>query len=50
MIACADESGLASQSVYGRTWGLCGQTPVLQVASGRFRLHLLAASSSGGQL
>ncbi len=50
MIACADESGLASQSVYGRTWGPCGQTPVVQVASGRFRLHLLAASSPEGQL
>ncbi len=50
MIACADESGLASQSVSGRTWGLCGQTPVVQVASGRFRLNLLAAISPEGQL
>ncbi len=50
MIACADESGLAPQSVSGRTWGPCGQTPVGRVASGRFRLHLLAVSSPEGQL
>ncbi len=50
MIAFADESGLAAQSVYGRTWGPCGQTPVVQVASGRFRLNLLAAISPEGQL
>ncbi len=50
VIAFADESGLASQSVYGRTWGPCGQTPGGQVASGRFRLHLLAAGSPEGQL
>ncbi len=50
LIACADESGLAAQSVSGRTWGSCGQTPVVQVASERFRLNLLAASSPEGQL
>ncbi len=50
MIAFADESGLAAQSVCGRTWGPCGQTPVVQVARGRFRLHLLAAISPEGQL
>ncbi len=33
LIACADESGLAAQSVYGRTGGPCGQTPVGRVAS-----------------
>ncbi len=49
MIAFADESGLAAQSVSGRTGGPCGQTPVVRVASGRFRLHLLAASSPEGQ-
>ncbi len=49
MIAFADESGLASQSVSGRTGGPCGQTPVVRVASGRFRLHRLAASSPEGQ-
>ncbi len=48
LIACADESGLAAQSVSGRTGGPCGQTPVGRVASGRFRL--LAASSPEGQL
>ena len=33
LLACADESGLAAPSVYGRTGGLCGQPPVGQVAS-----------------
>ncbi len=50
LLACADESGLAAQSVSGRTGGPCGQTPVVRVASGRFRLNLLAAISSEGQL
>ncbi len=50
MIAFADESGLAAQSVSGRTWGPCGQTPVGRVASGRFRLPRLAAGSPEGQL
>ncbi len=50
MIAFADESGLAAQSVSGRTWGPCGQTPVGRVAGGRFRLPRLAASSPEGQL
>ncbi len=50
LIAFADESGLASQSVYGRTWDPYGETPVVRVASGRFRLHLLAAISPEGQL
>ncbi len=50
LIACAAESGLAEQSVSGRTGGPCGQTPVGRVASGRFRLPWLAAISSEGQL
>ncbi len=50
MLACAAESGLAAQSVSGRTGGPCGQTPVGRVAGGRFRLHRLAASSPEGQL
>ncbi len=50
MIGCTDESGLAALSVYGRTGGLCGQTPVVRVAGGRFRLHRLAASSPEGRL
>ncbi len=48
LIACADESGLAAQSVSGRTGGPCGQTPGGRVAGGRFRLNLLAASSPEG--
>ncbi len=50
MIAFADESGLAAQSVFGHAGGSRGQTPVVRVASGRFRLHRLAASSPEGQL
>ncbi len=50
LLACADESGLASQSVSVRTGGPCGQAPVVRVAGGRFRLPLLAASSPEGQL
>ncbi len=50
MIACAAESGLAAQSVSGRTWGPCGQTSVVRVAGGCFRLRRLAASSPEGQL
>ncbi len=50
LLACAAESSLAAQSVCGRTGGLCGQTPVGRVASGRFRLHQRAASSPEGQL
>ncbi len=50
LLACADESGLAAQSVCGCPGGMRGQTPVVRVASGRFRLHLLAASSPEGQL
>ncbi len=48
MIAFADESGLAAQSVSGRTRGPCGQSHVGRVTSGRFRLHRLAASSPEG--
>ncbi len=50
LLACAAESGLAAQSVSGRTGGPCGQTPVGRVARGRFRLPRLAASSPEGQL
>ncbi len=50
MLICADESGLAAQSVFGRTGGSRGQTPIVRVAGGRFRFHLLAASSPEGQL
>ncbi len=45
MIVFAAESGLAAQSVSGRPGGSRGR-----VASGRFRLHRLAASSPEGQL
>ncbi len=50
LLACADESGLAAPSVFGRLGGNCGQTPRGRVASGRFRRHQLAASSPEGQL
>ncbi len=40
---------MAAQSVFGRSGGLRGQTPIVRVASGRFRLHRLTASSPEGQ-
>ncbi len=50
MIVCADEFGLAAPSVSGRSGGIRGQTPLVQMASGCLRLQRLAASSPEGQL
>ena len=47
-IVFADESGLSSQCVYGRTWGIKGKTPVVRVANSRFRLNMFAAISPEG--
>ena len=44
----ADESGLRSDCVYGRTWGGKGRTPVVKVANSGFRLNMLAAISAEG--
>ena len=49
-IVFADESGLQSQCVYGRTWGKKGTTPVVRVANSRFRLSILGAVSPSGEL
>ena len=49
-IVFADESGLSSQCVYGRTWGVAGKTPVVRVANSRFRLNMFAAISPEGEI
>ena len=50
MIVFADESGLSSQCVYGRTWGVAGKTPVVRVANSRFRLNMFVAISPEGEI
>ena len=49
-IVFADESGLSSHCVYGRTWGVKGETPVVRVANSRFRLNMFAAISPDGEI
>ena len=49
-IVFADEAGLDSQCVYGRTRGPRGKTPVVRVANARFRLNMLAAISPEGDV
>ena len=46
----ADESGLSSQCVYGRTWGVAGKTPVVRLANSRFRVNMLVAISPEGEI
>lgn len=50
VVIFVDESGLASQCVYGRTWGNKGETPIVRVANKKFRFNLLAAIGSDGRL
>ena len=49
-IVFADESGLRSDCVYGRTWAGKGKTPVVKVANSRFRLNMFAAISPEGEI
>ena len=49
-IVFSDESGLSSYYVYRRTWGVKGKTPVVRVASTRFRLNMFAAISPEGEI
>ena len=49
-IVFADESGLSSRCVYGRTWGVKGKTPVVRVANSRFLLNMFAAISPDGEI
>ena len=49
-IVFADEAGLDSMCVYGRTWGRKGETPIVRVANSKFRVNMLAAISPDGQL
>ena len=49
-IVFADESGLAAQCVYGRTWGRKGETPIVKTANSKYRVSMLAAISPDGRL
>ena len=49
-IVFADESGLSSHCVYGRTWGVKGKTPIVRVEDSRFRLNMFAAISPDGEI
>ena len=49
-IVFADEAGLDSMCVYGRTWGKQGETFIVRVATSKFRVNMLAAISPQGQL
>ena len=49
-IVFADEAGLDSMCVYGRTWGEKGEPPIVRVANSKFRVSMLAAISPEGQL
>ena len=45
-----DESGIRSDFHAGKTWALKGQTPVVGTTGARFRLNMIAAISTRGQL
>lgn len=49
-IVFADESGLDSRCVYGRTWGRKGETPVVRVSNAKYRFSMLAAIGADGSL
>jgi len=45
-----DESGVRSDFHAGTTWGIRGQTPVIQHTGRRFRLNMISAISAKGEL
>jgi transposase len=45
-----DESGIRSDFHSGTTWGLKGQTPVIESTGDRFGLNMMAAITPGGQM
>ncbi|GMV83630.1 MAG: hypothetical protein AMXMBFR7_48140 [Planctomycetota bacterium] len=45
-----DEMGLRSDDQLGRTYGLRGHTPVVEVAGNRFKCNLISALSNRGRL
>ncbi len=49
-IVFADESGMSSQCVYGRTWGVKGETPAVRVANSQFLLNMFTATCPEGKI
>ncbi|MBF0567183.1 MAG: IS630 family transposase [Nitrospirae bacterium] len=45
-----DEMGLRSDDQVGRTWGLKGKTPVIEVTGNRFRCNLISTVTNQGTL
>lgn len=50
IILWGDQTGLRSDHVTGRTWGLVGQTPEVPVTGKRFGLSVMAAISNQGKV
>ncbi len=49
-ILWGDEMGLRSDDQLGRTWGLRGHTPVVDVSGKRFQCNMISALSNRGRL
>lgn len=49
-IAFEDEAGVGIMTRHGRTWGLCGQTPVIKVSMLRGGYNVLSAVTAQGEL
>ena len=49
-ILWGDEMGLRSDDQLGRTWGLKGHTPVVEVSGNRFGCNMISALSNRGRL
>lgn len=45
-----DESGLSSENIAGKSYGLKGKTPVVKKTGKRFRCNMISAISNGGKL
>jgi transposase len=50
LIYWGDEMGLRSDHVAGRSYGRCGQTPVIPVTGQRFGCNMISAINNKGQL
>ena len=49
-ILFADEAGMRADYHVGRTWGMRGTTPVLQDSGQKFRVNIIGAISSDGEI
>lgn len=45
-----DESGLSSENIAGKSYGIKGQKPVIKKTGKRFRCNMISAISNGGKL